>query len=71
VIIVVAYDHPQGTVVGVAIGALRASDPAEGRPVMTIRNARCRTFGSPLTERELGARAKRGGDCFDARFRWI
>lgn len=67
--VLVDYERPHGTLRGVAVATLRATDDAS-RSTMTLRNARCRECGAPLTKRSLGARAKAGGDCFDERFEW-
>jgi hypothetical protein len=68
--IVVDYEHPHGTLVGVLIATLRRTSAAQSREIMTLRNARCAQCGVALSRRSLGARAKAGGDCFDPRFAW-
>ena len=64
----VDYEHPFGTLSGVPVVELKASDPANTRPVMTLLNPRCGTCGAPLSRRLLSSRTRRGGDLYDPRF---
>jgi len=68
--VVVDLLHGHGTVPGVAVEELQASDPAATRPVLSLADPRCADCGRPLTRRELGRRIARGGDLFDRRFLW-
>ena len=68
--VLVDYDHPFGTLSGVPVSELKASDPAKTRPVMTLLNPRCGTCGAELSRRSLTSRIRRGGDLYDPRFAW-
>ena len=68
--VLVDYDHPFGTLSGVRVAELKASDPAKTRPVMTLLNPRCGRCGAKLSRRSLELRIRCGGDLYDARFAW-
>jgi hypothetical protein len=68
--VLVDYDHPFGTLSGVPVAELKASDAGTTRPVMTLLNPRCGTCGAALSRRSLRSRTRRGGDLFDPRFTW-
>ena len=66
----VDYDHPYGSIRGVPVAELQASDPATTRPIMTLIGPRCADCGVMLTQDMLGARTQPGGDLHDPRFLW-
>ena len=68
--VLVDYDHPAGTIEGVAVADLQASDPARTRQVIVLCNPRCKACGRQLSRQELKERTRRGGDLFDPRFKW-
>ncbi len=68
--VLVDYDHPFGTLSGVPVTELKGSVAAESRTIMTLLNPRCGTCSATLSWRSLGARIRRGGDLYDARFAW-
>lgn len=68
--VLVDYDHPAGTLRGVEVADLQASDPASTRPVMVLCGPRCKACRQPLSQPALKARTRCGGDLFDVRFKW-
>ena len=69
-VVLVDYDHPHGTLVGVPVADLRGRPAAGGRPVLALRNPRCRACGQGLSGPALAARTRPGGDLHDERFAW-
>jgi hypothetical protein len=69
--VLVDYDHPHGTVTGVSIAALMASDVSNTRAVMVVRHPRCAVCGAALTRRDVAGRVRRGGDLYDRRLSWV